>query len=85
VGFFLNLDIQVIKKMWDNVIFAIQDEHIKENTYLAHVFPNIKKKDYNVLYCKDIRMVQQDGFLGINHLNFFAASAIQQIDYNVAL
>jgi hypothetical protein len=28
-------------------------------------------------------MVQQDGFLGNNQLNFFAASAIQQIDYFV--
>jgi hypothetical protein len=62
--------------MWDNVIFALQHEHIKENTDLAHVFPNIKKKNYNVLYCQDIRMVQQDGFLGNNQLNFFAASAI---------
>jgi hypothetical protein len=43
VGRFLNLDIQVIKQMWDNVIFALQDEHIKENTELAHVLPNIPK------------------------------------------
>jgi Ulp1 family protease len=81
VGRFLNLDIQVIKQMWDNVIFALQDEHIKENTELAHVFPNIKKNNYNVLYSQDIIMVQQDGFLGNNQLNFFVASAIQQIDY----
>jgi Ulp1 family protease len=83
VGRFLNLDIQVIKQMWDNVIFALQDEHIKENTELTHVFPNIKKKNSNVLYRQDIRMVQQDGFLGNNQLNLFAASAIQQIDYFV--
>jgi hypothetical protein len=83
VGQFLNLDIQVIKQMWDNVIFSLQDEHIKENKELAHVFPNIKKKNYNVLYHQDIRMVQQNGFLGNNQLNFFAASVIQQIDYLV--
>jgi Ulp1 family protease len=83
VGRFLNLDIQVIKKMWDNVIFTVQDEHINENTHLAHVFTNIKKKNYNVLYLQDIRMFQQDSFLGNNQLNFFAASAIQQIDYFV--
>jgi hypothetical protein len=75
VGRFLNLDIQVIKQMWDNMIFILQDEHINENTHIAHVFPNIKKKNYNVLYCQDVRMVQQDSFLGNNQLNLFAASA----------
>jgi hypothetical protein len=45
VGRFLNLDIQVIKQMWDNVIFAVQDENITENTHIDHVFPNIKKKN----------------------------------------
>jgi hypothetical protein len=65
VGRFLNLDIQVIKQMWDNLIFALQDEHIKENIELAHVFLNIKKNNYNVLYRQDIRVVQQDGFLGV--------------------
>jgi hypothetical protein len=83
VGIFLNLDIQVIKQMWDNVIFAVQDDHINENTHLAHVFPNIKKKNYNVLFHQDIRMVQRDSLLGNNQLNFFASSAIQQIDYFV--
>jgi hypothetical protein len=83
VGRFLNLDIQVIKQMWDNVIFAVQDHHINENTHLAHVFPKIKKNNYNVLFRQDIRMIQQDSFLGNNQLNFFAASAIQQIDYFV--
>jgi hypothetical protein len=70
VGNFLNLDIQVIKQMWDNVIFAVQDEHINENTHIAHVFPNIKKNNFNVLYRQDIRMVQQDSFLGNNHFEF---------------
>jgi hypothetical protein len=83
VGRFLNLDIQVIKQMWDNVIFAVRDDHINENTHLAHVFTNIKKKNYNVLFRQDIMMVQQDRFLGNNQLNFFASSAIQQIDYFV--
>jgi Ulp1 family protease len=69
--------------MWDNVIFTLQDEHIKENIELAHVFPNIKKKNYNVLYRQYIRMFQQYGFLGNNQLDFFAASAIQKIDYFV--
>jgi Ulp1 family protease len=81
VGRFLNLDIQVIKQMWDNVILTVQDDHINENTYIAHVFPNIKKNNYNVLFCQDIMMVQQDRFLENNQLNFFASSAIQQIDY----
>jgi hypothetical protein len=80
---FLNLDIQVIKQMWDNVIFSLQDEDIKENTELAHVIPNIKKKNYNVLYFQDIIMVQQDGFLGSVGLNLCAASTIQHIDYFV--
>jgi hypothetical protein len=80
VGRLLNLNIQVIKQMWDNVIFSLQDEHIKENTDLAHnVSPNIKKKNYNVLYRQDVRMVQQDDFLGNNPLNLFAASAIQKM------
>jgi Ulp1 family protease len=83
VGRFLNLDIQVIKQMWDTVIFAFQDEHNNENTNLAHVFPNIKKKNYNVLYHQDIRMVQQDSLLGNNQLHLFAASAIQHVDYFV--
>jgi hypothetical protein len=83
VGIFLNLDIQVIEKMWDNVIFALQDEHIKENTELAHVFPNIKKNNFNVLYRQDVIMVQLDAFMGNSQLFFFAASAIQQIDYFV--
>jgi Ulp1 family protease len=83
VGRFLNLDIQVIKQRWDNVIFALQDEHINENTHPAHMFPNIKKNNYNVLYHQYIIMVQQDSFLGNNQLNFFAASAIQKIDYFV--
>jgi hypothetical protein len=80
VGRFLNLDIQVIKQMWDNMIFAVQDDHIYENIHLAHVFPNIKKKNYNVLFRQDIMMVQPDRFLGNNQLNFFASSEIQQID-----
>jgi hypothetical protein len=83
VGNSLNLDIQVIEQMRDNVIFALQDEHIKENAELAHVFPNIKKHNFNVLYCQDVRMVHQDAFMGNNRLNFFAALAIQQIDYCV--
>jgi hypothetical protein len=83
VGIFLNLDIQVIKQMWGNVNFAVQNDHIYENTHLARVFPNIKKKNYNVLSCQDIMMVQPDRFLGNNQLNFFASSAIQQIDYFV--
>jgi hypothetical protein len=83
VGRFLNLDIQVIKQMWDNVIFTVQDDHIYENTLISHVFPNIKKKNYNVLFCQDIMMVQPDRFLGNSQLNFFASSAIQQIDYFV--
>jgi hypothetical protein len=29
VGWFLNLAIQVIEQMWGNVIFSLQDEHIK--------------------------------------------------------
>jgi Ulp1 family protease len=83
VGRFLNLDIKVIEQMWDNVFFALQDEHITENTELAHVFPSIKKKNFNVLYRQDVKMVQQDSFMGNNQLNFFASSAIQQIDYFV--
>jgi Ulp1 family protease len=65
------------------MFFALQDEHIKENTELVHVFPNIKKKNVNVLYRQDVRMVQQDSFMGNNQLNVFASSAIQQIDYFV--
>jgi hypothetical protein len=49
VGRFLNLDIKVIEQMWDNVLFALQDEHITENTELAHVFPNIKKEFHCVI------------------------------------
>jgi hypothetical protein len=55
---FLNLDIKVMEQMWDNVLFSLQDEHITENTELAHVFPNIKKNNFNVLYLRDVRMVQ---------------------------
>jgi hypothetical protein len=44
VGRFLNLDIQVIKQMWDNVIFALQDEHIKENTEIARVYEHQEKE-----------------------------------------
>jgi Ulp1 family protease len=80
---FLNLDIQVIEKMWDNVFFALQDEHITENTELAHVFTNINKHNFNVSYRQDVRMVQQDSFMGDNQLDFFSLSAIQQIDYFV--
>jgi hypothetical protein len=47
-GRFLNLDIQVIKQMWDNMNFAVQNDHIYENTHLAHVFPDIKDKNYYV-------------------------------------
>jgi hypothetical protein len=50
VGRFLNLDIRVIEQMWDSVLFSLQDEHITENTELSHVFPNIKKNNFNVLY-----------------------------------
>jgi hypothetical protein len=45
VGRFFNLDIKVIEQMWDNVPFALQDDHITENTELTHIFPNIKKKN----------------------------------------
>jgi hypothetical protein len=83
VGRFLNLDIKVIEQMWDNVLFALQDEHITENTELAHVFPHIKKKNFNVLYRQDVRMVQQDFFMGNNQLNVFASSSIQRIAYFV--
>jgi Ulp1 family protease len=83
VGRFLNLDIKVIEQMWDNVLFALQDEHITENTEVAHVFPNIKKNNFNVLYRQDARMVQQDSFMGNNQFNLFASSAIHQIDYFV--
>jgi hypothetical protein len=69
--------------MWDNIIVAVQNDHIYENTHLAHVFPEIKDKNYNVLFRQDIMMVQPDMFLGNNQLNFFASSAIQQIDYLV--
>jgi hypothetical protein len=79
VGRFLNLDIQVIEQMWDNVFFAIQDEHITENSELAHVFTNIKKNSFNVLYRQDVIMVQQDAFVGNNQLNLFAASTIQKM------
>jgi Ulp1 family protease len=82
-GRFLNLDIQVIKQMWDNVNFAVQYDHIYENTHLAHVFPDIKDTNYNVLFCQDIMMVQPGMFMGNNQLNLFASSAIQQIDYLV--
>jgi hypothetical protein len=78
---FLNLDIQVIKQMWDNVNFAVQNDHIYENTHFAHVFPDINDNNYNVLFRQDIMMVQPNIFLGNNQLNFFASSAIQQIDY----
>jgi hypothetical protein len=83
VGRFLNLGIKVIEQMWYNVFFAIQDEHITENTELAHVFRNIKKHNFNVLYRQDVRMVQQDSFMGNNQLNLFASPFIQQIDYLV--
>jgi hypothetical protein len=77
-GRFLNMDIQVIKQMWDNVNFAVQNDHIYENTNLAHVFPDIKDNNYNVLFRQYIMMVQPDMFLGNNKLNFFASSAIQK-------
>jgi hypothetical protein len=80
-GRFLNLDIEVINQMWDNVNFAIQNDHIHENTHLAHVFPDVQDKNYNVLFRQDIMMVQRDTFLGNNQLIFCASSAIQQIDY----
>jgi hypothetical protein len=41
VARFLNPDIEVIKQIWDNVNFAIQNDHIHEITDLAHVFPDI--------------------------------------------
>jgi hypothetical protein len=82
-GRFLNMDIQVIKQMWDNVNFAVQNDRIYENTNLAHVFPDIKDKNYNVLFRQDIMMVQPDMFLGNNQLIFCASSAIQQTDYLV--
>jgi hypothetical protein len=77
---FLNLDIEVINQMWDNMNIAVQNDHIQEITHLAHVFPDINDNDYNVLYRRDIMMVQPNVFLGINQLNFFASCAIQQID-----
>jgi Ulp1 family protease len=80
---FLSLDIKVIEPMWDKVLFALKDEHITENTELYHMFPNIKKKNFNMLYSQDVRMVQQDSSMGNSQLNFFASSAIQQIDYFV--
>jgi hypothetical protein len=55
---FLNLDIEVIKQMWDNVNFSVQNDHIYENTHLAYVFPDINDNNYNVLYRQDIMMVQ---------------------------
>jgi hypothetical protein len=73
VGRFLNLDIKVVAQMWDNVLFALQDEHITENTEISHVFTNIKKKNFTVLYFQDIRMVQQDSFMGNIQLNSFAS------------
>jgi hypothetical protein len=75
-GRFLNLDIQVINQMWDKVNFSVQNDHIYENTHLAHVFPDIKDNIYNVLFLQDIMMVQPDMFLGNNQLNLFALSAI---------
>jgi Ulp1 family protease len=45
------------------------------------VFPDINDNNYNVLFHQDIMMVQPNMFLGNNQLNFFASSAIQQIDY----
>jgi hypothetical protein len=83
VGRFLNLEIKVIEQIWDNVLFALQDEHITENAELAHVFPNIKKIYFNVLYCQYVTMFQQESFMGNNQLNLFASSAIQHIDYFV--
>jgi hypothetical protein len=80
-GRFLNLDIEVINQMWDNMNFAIQNDHIHENTHLAHVFPDVKDNNYNVLFRQNIIMVQPDSFLGNNQLNYFASAAIQQIDY----
>jgi hypothetical protein len=65
------------------VNFAVQNDHIYENKHISHVFPNIKKKNYNVLFHQDIMIVHQDRFLGNNQLNFFASSAIKQIDYFV--
>jgi hypothetical protein len=82
-GKFLKLEIKLIEQIWDNVLFALEDGHIKENTHLAHVFPNIKSKKLSVLYRHDIKMVQPDTFMGNNQLNFFASSAIQQIHYCV--
>jgi hypothetical protein len=64
VGRFLNLDIKVIEQMWDNMLFALQDEHNTENKELAHVFPNIKQNKFNVLYRQDVRIVQKDSFMG---------------------
>jgi hypothetical protein len=82
VGKFLKLEIKLIEQMWDNVVFEIEDGHIKENTHIAHVFPNIKNKQFSVLYCHGIKMVQPDTFMGNNQLILSASSAIHQIDYS---
>jgi hypothetical protein len=38
VGRFLNLEIKLIEQMWDTVLFAIEDGHIKETTHLPMCF-----------------------------------------------
>jgi hypothetical protein len=83
MGKFLTYEYEVIRQLWDNILFALRDAHIKENTHLAHVFPNVKKTQFSVLYRHDILQVKPQNFMGNNQLNLFASSAIQQIDYFV--
>jgi hypothetical protein len=76
---FLNMDIQVIKQMWDNVNFAVQNDHIYDNTHLACVFPDINDNNYNVIFRQDIMMVQPNMFLGNNQLNLIS---LRHLQYN---
>jgi hypothetical protein len=76
---FMHLPSEVSMQLWDNIFFALSAPHIKENTHLAEVYPNLKNTQFSALYRHD----KSHTFMGNNQLNLFAWSAIQQIDHFV--
>jgi hypothetical protein len=64
-GRFLNLDIQVIKQMWDNMNFAVQNDHIydreKQNHALAFC-PILRYEPPKLGFSKKIKTIKNTFF-----------------------
>jgi hypothetical protein len=78
---FMELSIVILQICWDKVDIALSASHIKENTHLAKIRQNIRTTHFNLLFRQDVLQVKPQCFMGNHHLNYFASSAIQQLDH----